>query len=131
MTAQLFDPALPRAMFISHVCRGSLPPCVVPRPLCNCDPSVAAPAGPADRSCTVRRQLLDKLESKMKGTCVEGVIPKLFEGKTISYCRCKHVDYQSSLTETYYDIQLNIKDKKNSECRRVPGCVWGVAEGAW
>ncbi|XP_037093906.1 ubiquitin carboxyl-terminal hydrolase 7-like isoform X1 [Pollicipes pollicipes] len=59
------------------------------------------------------RVLLDKLETKMKGTCVEGVIPKLFEGKTISYCRCKHVDYQSSLTETYYDIQLNIKDKKN------------------
>ena len=54
----------------------------------------------------------------MKGTCVEGVIPKLFEGKTISYCRCKHVDYQSSLTETYYDIQLNIKDKKNSQLGR-------------
>lgn len=28
-------------------------------------------------------QLLDKLETKMKGTCVEGVIPRLFEGKTL------------------------------------------------
>ena len=26
-------------------------------------------------------QLLDKLENKMKGTCVEGTVPKLFEGK--------------------------------------------------
>ncbi|XP_076047681.1 ubiquitin-specific protease 7 isoform X2 [Oratosquilla oratoria] len=59
------------------------------------------------------RVLLDKLETKMKGTCVEGMIPKLFEGKTISYCRCKHVDYTSSRTETFYDIQLNIKGKKN------------------
>jgi len=28
-------------------------------------------------------KLLDKLENKMKGTCVEGTIPKLFEGKMI------------------------------------------------
>lgn len=61
------------------------------------------------------RVLLDKLENKMKATCVEGSIPRLFEGKTISYCRCKHIDYTSRLTETYYDIQLNIKGKKNSK----------------
>lgn len=59
------------------------------------------------------RVLLDKLETKMKGTCVEGVIPRLFEGKTLSYFKCKHVDYTSSRTETFYDIQLNIKGKKN------------------
>ncbi|KAL7638741.1 UNVERIFIED_CONTAM: hypothetical protein RMT77_010274 [Armadillidium vulgare] len=59
------------------------------------------------------RVLLDKLETKMKGTCVEGCIPRLFEGKTLSYFRCKHVDYTSSRTETFYDIQLNIKGKKN------------------
>lgn len=29
------------------------------------------------------RVLLDNMESKMKGTCVEGTIPKLFEGKMI------------------------------------------------
>lgn len=28
-------------------------------------------------------QLLDNMESKMKGTCVEGTIPKLFEGKML------------------------------------------------
>jgi ubiquitin carboxyl-terminal hydrolase 7 len=36
------------------------------------------------------RVLLDKLESKMGG-----VIPRLFEGKTISLVKCKNVDYQS------------------------------------
>ncbi|CAH0563456.1 unnamed protein product [Brassicogethes aeneus] len=59
------------------------------------------------------RVLLDKLESKMKGTCVEGTVPKLFEGKMNSYIRCKNVDYSSTRTETFYDIQLNIKGKKN------------------
>ncbi|XP_049818632.1 ubiquitin carboxyl-terminal hydrolase 7 isoform X1 [Aethina tumida] len=59
------------------------------------------------------RVLLDKLESKMKGTCVEGTVPKLFEGKMNSYIRCKNVNYSSTRTETFYDIQLNIKGKKN------------------
>lgn len=59
------------------------------------------------------RVLLDKLESKMKGTCVEGTVPKLFEGKMVSYIRCKNVNYTSTRTETFYDIQLNIKGKKN------------------
>ena len=70
----------------------------------------------------------------MKGTCVEGTIPKLFEGKMISFIRCKNVDYTSryilkivnftwnrfyvnfyyfSRTESFYDVQLNIKGKKN------------------
>ncbi|XP_050329287.1 ubiquitin carboxyl-terminal hydrolase 7 [Bactrocera neohumeralis] len=59
------------------------------------------------------RVLLDKLESKMKGTCLEGTIPGLFEGKMSSYIKCKNVDYNSTRYETFYDIQLNIKDKNN------------------
>ena len=59
------------------------------------------------------RVLLDKLESKMKGTCVEGTVPRLFEGKMISFINCKNIDYTSRRTETFYDIQLNIKGKKN------------------
>ncbi|BET01842.1 ubiquitin carboxyl-terminal hydrolase [Nesidiocoris tenuis] len=59
------------------------------------------------------RVLLDKLESKMKGTCVGGTVPKLFEGKMVSFIKCKYIDYQSTRTETFYDIQLNIKGKKN------------------
>jgi len=59
------------------------------------------------------RVLLDKLESKMKGTCVEGTVPRLFAGKMVSYIKCKHVDYTSSRTETFYDIQLSVKGKRN------------------
>ncbi|XP_011304851.1 ubiquitin carboxyl-terminal hydrolase 7 isoform X2 [Fopius arisanus] len=59
------------------------------------------------------RVLLDKLESKMKGTCVEGTVPKLFEGKMASFIKCKNIDYTSTRVETFYDIQLNIKGKKN------------------
>lgn len=59
------------------------------------------------------RVLLDKLEIKMKGTCVEGTVPKLFEGKMISFIKCKKVDYTSSRAETFYDIQLNVKGKKD------------------
>lgn len=59
------------------------------------------------------RVLLDKLESKMKGTCVEGTVPHLFEGKMQSYINCKNVDCNSTRCETFYDIQLNIKNKKN------------------
>ena len=33
----------------------------------------------------------------------------------ISYIRCKNVDYKSTRTESYYDIQLNIKGKKSIE----------------
>lgn len=64
-------------------------------------------------------QLLDKLESKMKGTCVEGTVPKLFEGKMLSFIKCKNIDYKSTRIETFYDIQLNIKGKKTSELKNL------------
>jgi ubiquitin carboxyl-terminal hydrolase 7 len=59
------------------------------------------------------RVLLDKIENKMKGTSVEGTVPRLFEGKMTSYIQCKKVTYTSSRNETFYDIQLNIKGKKD------------------
>jgi ubiquitin carboxyl-terminal hydrolase 7 len=59
------------------------------------------------------RVLLDNLENKMKGTVVEGTIPKLFEGKMESYVRCTNVDYRSCREEPFFDIQLNVKGKKN------------------
>lgn len=59
------------------------------------------------------RVLLENMESKMKNTCVDGTIPKLFEGKMLSYIRCKHVNYCSQKEEAFYDIQLNVKGKKN------------------
>lgn len=33
--------------------------------------------------CACAFQLLDNVENKMKGTCVEGTIPKLFRGKMV------------------------------------------------
>lgn len=44
---------------------------------------------------------------------LQGTIPALFEGQMESYIRCTQVDYVSSRLETFFDIQLNVKDKKN------------------
>ncbi|KAI9203814.1 uncharacterized protein BJ171DRAFT_459923 [Polychytrium aggregatum] len=59
------------------------------------------------------RVLQDNLESKMKGTAAEGAISRLFVGKMKSYIKCINVEYESSRTEDYYDIQLNVKGCKN------------------
>jgi len=59
------------------------------------------------------RVLLDNMESKMKGTIVEGTIPRLLEGVMESYVQCLHIDYRSPKKEPFYDIQLSIKGKKN------------------
>lgn len=59
--------------------------------------------------------LLDKLENKMKGTVVEGTVPKLFEGKMTSFIKCKNVNCTSTRLETFYDIQLSVKGKNNSK----------------
>ena len=32
-----------------------------------------------------------------------------------SFIKCKHIDYMSSRTESFYDIQINIKGKKDSK----------------
>ncbi|ESK93065.1 ubiquitin carboxyl-terminal hydrolase 5 [Moniliophthora roreri MCA 2997] len=59
------------------------------------------------------RVLMDKLESKMKGTKAEGAIAKLFVGKMKSYIKCVNVEYESSRIEEFNDIQLNVKGLKN------------------
>ncbi|KAF8350768.1 hypothetical protein F5887DRAFT_1210069 [Amanita rubescens] len=59
------------------------------------------------------RVLQDKLESKMKATKAEGAIAKLFVGKMKSYIKCVNVDYESSRSEEFNDIQLNVKGMKN------------------
>ncbi|KAI4527549.1 cysteine proteinase [Schizophyllum commune Loenen D] len=59
------------------------------------------------------RVLQDKLESKMKGTKAEGAIAKLFTGKMKSFIKCVNVDYESSRTEDFNDLQLNVKGMKN------------------
>ncbi|KAI8337200.1 hypothetical protein BC941DRAFT_427009 [Chlamydoabsidia padenii] len=61
------------------------------------------------------RVLQDNLEVKMKGTPADGAIKKLFVGKMKSYIKCINVDYESSRSEDYYDIQLNVKGCKDLE----------------
>ncbi|CCF52859.1 hypothetical protein NDA11_006518 [Ustilago hordei] len=55
------------------------------------------------------RVLQEKLETKMKGTAADGAITRLFVGKMKSYLKCVNVDYESSRSEDFYDIQLNVK----------------------
>ncbi|TMS37211.1 hypothetical protein L596_004188 [Steinernema carpocapsae] len=59
------------------------------------------------------RVLLDNLESKMKNTKVAETIPMLFKGKMKSYIRCTGVNFESSREEFFYDVQLNVKGKKD------------------
>eukprot|EP00762_Andalucia_godoyi_P005775 ANDGO_06901.mRNA.1 Ubiquitin carboxyl-terminal hydrolase 12 len=58
------------------------------------------------------RVLLDNLETKMKGTSVEGTIERLFRGRMKNFIRCVNVDFTSTRSEEYYDVQLNVKDCK-------------------
>eukprot|EP00945_MAST-04E_sp_MAST-4E-sp1_P002515 g2515.t1 len=55
------------------------------------------------------RVLLDNLEEKMKGTRSEGLISKLLQGSTMNYIKCVNVDYNSSRTEEFFDVQLDVK----------------------
>ncbi|KAJ2158993.1 ubiquitin-specific protease ubp15 [Coemansia sp. RSA 552] len=55
------------------------------------------------------RVLQDNLETKMKGTVVDGAVARMFEGKMKSYIRCVDVEFESSRVENYYDISLNVK----------------------
>ncbi|CAO3670582.1 unnamed protein product [Rhizopus stolonifer] len=61
------------------------------------------------------RVLQDNLEIKMKNTPADGAIKNLFVGRMKSYIKCINVDYESSRSEDYYDIQLNVKGCKNLE----------------
>lgn len=54
------------------------------------------------------RILMEKLEARMKGTEAEKALPDMFIGKMKTYLRCINVDYESSRTEDYWDLQLNV-----------------------
>lgn len=59
------------------------------------------------------RVLQDSLEIRMKKTVAEGSIERCFVGKMKSYIKCVNVEYESAREETFYDIQLNVKGKRN------------------
>lgn len=59
------------------------------------------------------RKLMEKLEQRMKGTPVENAAPDLFAGKVKTYISCINVDYESSRTENFWDIQLNVANNRS------------------
>jgi ubiquitin carboxyl-terminal hydrolase 7 len=58
------------------------------------------------------RKLMEKMEDKMKGTKSQNVLPEMFSGKIKTYISCINVDYESSLIEDFWDIQLNVSGNK-------------------
>ncbi|RLV91497.1 Ubiquitin carboxyl-terminal hydrolase 15 [Spathaspora sp. JA1] len=61
----------------------------------------------------LNRILMDKLETAMKGTKIEGKLNDIFVGKMKSYIKCVNVPYESSRVEDFWDIQLNVKGFRN------------------
>lgn len=55
------------------------------------------------------RLLQEHIERKTVNTPAEGTIKEIFVGKTKSYIKCINVNYESSRSEEFYDIQLNVK----------------------
>lgn len=49
----------------------------------------------------------------MKAISVENTIANLYQGKVTNFIRCLNVDYTSERTETFYDVQLDVKGCKN------------------
>ncbi|EMG49350.1 Ubiquitin carboxyl-terminal hydrolase [Candida maltosa Xu316] len=63
----------------------------------------------------LNRILMDKLETAMKGSSIEGALNDIFVGKMKSYIKCVNVPYESSRVEDFWDIQLNVRGFKNLE----------------
>lgn len=61
----------------------------------------------------LNRILMDRLEGKMKGTAIEGVLNNIFVGKMKSFIRCVNVDFESARIEDFWDVQLNVKGMGN------------------
>lgn len=59
------------------------------------------------------RILMEKLESRMKGTEAENALPNMFVGKMKTYLRCINVEYESSRIEDFWDLQLNVTGCKS------------------
>ncbi|KAK3717454.1 ubiquitin-specific protease ubp15 [Vermiconidia calcicola] len=59
------------------------------------------------------RILMEKLETRMKGTEAENALPNMFVGKMKTYLKCINVEYESSRTEDFWDLQLNVSGCKS------------------
>mmetsp|Transcript_33363 Transcript_33363/g.92087 ORF Transcript_33363/g.92087 Transcript_33363/m.92087 type:complete len:1614 (+) Transcript_33363:149-4990(+) len=58
----------------------------------------------------LNRLLCDRLEEQMKGTAMDSAIKRLFEGEMENYIDCMDIEYRSTRSETFYDLQLNVKN---------------------
>ncbi|KAL5702631.1 ubiquitinyl hydrolase 1 [Ranunculus cassubicifolius] len=58
----------------------------------------------------LNRVLCEKLEDTMKGTLSEGTIKELFEGHQMNFIECINVNYESNRKESFYDLQLDVRD---------------------
>lgn len=61
----------------------------------------------------LNRVLSDNLETKMKGTEVEGTIERLFKGEYENFIECVDIEYTSKRNEAFYDIPLDVKGCKD------------------
>ena len=59
------------------------------------------------------RILMEKLETRMKGTEAENALANMFVGKMKTYLKCINVDYESSRIEDFWDLQLNVSGCKS------------------
>lgn len=59
------------------------------------------------------RELLDKLEERMKGTSQANVIKELFCGRMVTRVKCIKVECETSKLEDFFDLQLDVKGQKS------------------
>jgi ubiquitin carboxyl-terminal hydrolase 7 len=59
------------------------------------------------------RILMEKMETRMKGTEAENALPNMFVGKMKTYLKCINVEYESSRIEDFWDLQLNVSGCKS------------------
>lgn len=55
---------------------------------------------------------MDNMEEKLKGTPHEKDLSQLFVGSTKTFLECINVDYESSSSQVFWDIQLNVRGQR-------------------
>lgn len=92
-----------RGLLVTAGCR---PPCILMAPFLH-------PPCPLTMPSMLSLPLLLTLSTLplaccFQGTKVERVINELFEGHTLNFIECIHVDYKSSRKESFMDLQVGV-----------------------
>ena len=53
--------------------------------------------------------LSEQLDKQMEGTAVSGTFQQLFEGEIQNVMKCINVEYESTRSENFINLQLNVK----------------------